>query len=182
MGGNTDFISRGYPYYTATLYVYCDECGSFNIKSYIGVGKWLLILAACGLMTVGTLAAPAPGGGVYLYGFFVSLAICMFAFKFLWGETDYKCRKCGNVTSIEFNTLNYSPNIGIVDVPDRFIQKRYLGYWPDMYDLDVAPPQQRSPEQASALDVKPERLDKGTLAILCIFLLLIIVVIVRFAG
>ena len=36
MDTETSFISRGYPYNKATLYIYCDICGSFNIKKHQG--------------------------------------------------------------------------------------------------------------------------------------------------
>ncbi len=139
-----EFRSRGYPYGTDILYVYCDKCGSFSIKTYIGIRKWLLIVAALGIMIIGTLATSQPGR-LYCSGFFFSLAICMLAFKFLWGDADYQCRKCGNTRIIvnkpkdyaseipKYNTWNYPSNMEVIDVPDDLTQKRYQGYWDDEY-------------------------------------------------
>jgi hypothetical protein len=139
-----EFRSRGYPYGTDILYVYCDKCGSFSIRTYIGIRKWLLITAAFGIMVIGTLWG-SESGRIYCSGFFFSLAICILVFKFLWGDADYQCRKCGNtqITVNEpkdyaseipkYNTLNYPPNTEIIDVPDDLTQKRYQGYWDDEY-------------------------------------------------
>jgi hypothetical protein len=138
------FMHKGYPYGTDILYVYCDNCGSFSIKTYLSIRKWVAIVAACGSMTVATLAA-SQSGFVYCSGFFLSLAICMLALKFLLGDADYKCRKCGNVHIIinkqndyaselpKYNTRNYPPNMEALDVPDHMTQKRYQGYWDDEY-------------------------------------------------
>jgi hypothetical protein len=181
-----DDLNGHHPWAIATLYVYCDKCGSFSIKSYIGVRKWLLIITACGIMTAGTIGTSTSSqpSGVNWVAVFVCLAICVLAFKFLWGDADYGCRKCGSEPTTDCDTLNYSSSMGILDVPDRFIQRRYFGYFPESHDLSDAlkPPQQLPPEQASALDVTSERLDKGTITILCMLLLLILFVILRFAG
>jgi ribosomal protein L40E len=125
------------PYARATLYVYCDKCGSFNIKSYIDLRQWLLIIAACGIMAVGTLAGFLSGRVDFTVIFIIiSLGICMLAFKLLWGDANYKCRKCGSAPSTEYNTLDYPSNMEIVDVPDQLTQKRIMEYWPDSYDID----------------------------------------------
>jgi hypothetical protein len=139
-----DFMHKGYPYGTDILYVYCDKCGSFSIKTYISIRKWLLIIAAFGFMIVGTFAT-FQSGRLYFSGIFFSLAICILAIKFLWGDTDYMCRQCGNSHIIinkpkdyaseipKYNTLNYPSNMEVLDVPDHLTQKRYQGYWDDEY-------------------------------------------------
>jgi len=49
---STGLVDRGYPVVEATLYIYCDVCGSFNIKTYIPFIK-LLITAV--IITIGIL-------------------------------------------------------------------------------------------------------------------------------
>lgn len=139
-----EFMSRGYPYGTDILYVYCDKCGSFNIKKYIRIRKWLLITITLGIMVISTLTS-SQTNRLYCIRFFLSLAICILAFKFLWGDTDYKCRKCRNTQIIVnkpkdlasvipiYNTRNYPPDMGLIDVTDNLTQKRYQGYWDDEY-------------------------------------------------
>jgi hypothetical protein len=83
MTEKTDFISRGYAYNVATLYVYCDKCGSFKIKSYVGYRKWLLIVTACGLVSGSIFAMFRTGG--QRYWIILSLLICILGLKFLWG-------------------------------------------------------------------------------------------------
>ncbi len=136
MNVKTEFLSRGYPYCTATLYIYCDECGSFNIKPCISLGKWLLFIAACGIIAIVPLMIFAVGLiSSFTSLLIVGLLICVLAYKFLWEDTDYECKKCGNFTSTAHNTLSYPSDMRIVDVPDRLIQKHTLGYWPDLYDM-----------------------------------------------
>jgi hypothetical protein len=114
--------SRGYYYYTRSVYVYCDECGSFNIKKYITWWQWLLII----------------GSVLFLFafrGFFpFSLLIGFLVYK-LWGFPGYQCRKCGTITTIQYNTRDYPSDHSIVDVPEQSTQKYYMEYWPDECDL-----------------------------------------------
>ncbi len=127
-------LNGAYPYYRATLYIYCDQCGSFSIKSRLGLRKIALILTACMLIALGTWAALHLIGGIY--GLCLCLAICLLMFRYLWGEADYACRKCGSIPSTDYNTLGYPSDPGIVDIPDRLTQKRCRDYFPDQYDLD----------------------------------------------
>jgi hypothetical protein len=131
------FLSRGYPHTTATLYVYCDKCGSFDIKSRLGLRKWLLIASPCGLAAAVAFELNR-SGVVYCWWVFLGLAAIILAFKLLWGDADYRCRKCGTSPTTKYNTLDYPYDPGIVDVPDESVKKRYVSYWPDMYDLDDA--------------------------------------------
>lgn len=138
-----EFISRGYPYGTDILYVYCDKCGSFSIQTYLSGRKWLLIITFIGLMIIGSSAAFS-SNRLNLGGFFF-LVICILGLKFLWGDTDYRCRKCGNRQIIvnnpkdlaseipKFNTRNLPADMSVIDVPDELTQKRYQGYWDDDY-------------------------------------------------
>lgn len=112
---------RGYPIVEATLYIYCDECGSFNIKTYIRLSKLPLIFS---VLT----------GGVYIIHLNDQWLVCLIPLAFFslflpWKDylIKYKCRKCGNTRISEYNALHYqSYDLSVVDVPDKLTQKRYI--------------------------------------------------------
>lgn len=118
---STGLVDRGYPVVEATLYIYCDVCGSFNIKTYIPFIK-LLITAV--IITI----------GIFLVGNNRQWLICLLPLGLLalylpWRNMllRYKCRKCGNVRITDFNSLHYRAyNLSVVDVPDHLTQKRYM--------------------------------------------------------
>jgi hypothetical protein len=87
--------------------------------------------------------------------FLLCVLACAVALKHLWGDADYMCRKCGGRPTTRYNTLDYPSTIEIVDVPDQLTQKRYVGFWPDMYDLDEA---LEPPVQASSVHTVKETL------------------------
>jgi hypothetical protein len=130
--------SRGYYYYTRSVYVYCDECGSFNIKKYVTWWQWLLLIGSV-LFVIGFRGFPP-----------FSLLIGFLVYK-LWGLPGYQCRKCGSVTTAQYNTRNYSSDYSIVDVPVQQIQKYYMEYWPDECDLGdyLTPPQDKERPDSS---------------------------------
>ena len=118
---STGLVDKGYPVTEATLYIYCDNCGSFNIKTYIPFIK-LLIIAV-----------------VIMAGILLSLndkqwLMCLIPLGWLalylpWRDImlRYKCRKCGNVHISDYNALHYqSYDLSMVDVPDNLTQKRYI--------------------------------------------------------
>ena len=152
MGRQFGFRHKGCSYGTDILYVYCDECGSFNIRKRVGLGKWLVIAGTCLLLILAPalLFTPSPvrdwlssneciASLVVLVSVYVYWAAC----KELWGDTDYKCRKCGNTKIVindrqdypsmivKYNTWEYPSDMGVVDVPDRLTQKRHIGYRDD---------------------------------------------------
>jgi hypothetical protein len=140
----TDFISRGYPYCKTMLYIYCDSCGSFNIKKILSPRQWLLVVIGSLLIVLIvflTITTGRPIHGKELgnipwsFLFFFSLIIIIFIFG-LWGIPDFQCRKCKNITTKRFNTRNYTSENIEIDVPKDSIQKYYLSYWPDMCDLN----------------------------------------------
>jgi hypothetical protein len=107
----------------------------------VGYRKWLLIVTACGLVSGSIFAMFRIGG--QRYWIILSLLICILGLKFLWGDSNYKCRKYGSLPIIKYNTRGYPSDIQILDVADKLTQKRYLGYWPDSYDIDdmLKPPE-----------------------------------------
>lgn len=118
---STGLVDRGYPVSEATLYIYCDNCGSFNIKTYIPFIR-LLIIAV-----------------IVIAGVFLTLSnkqwiICVLSIGWLalflpWRDIllKYKCRKCGNVKISDYNSLHYQPyDMNVIDVSDKLTQKRYI--------------------------------------------------------
>ena len=118
---STGVRDKGYPVVEATLYIYCDACGSFNIKTYVPFIKLIVVAIvfavivslvlnnyqwlAC-LLPLGWIASMLPWRDILL---------------------RYKCRKCGNIHITDYNSLHYQSNdLSVVDVPDRLTQKRYI--------------------------------------------------------
>ena len=130
------FISRGCPYHEATLYVYCDRCGSFDVKRCLGPRKWRLILVVGALVGAG-IAAWVHWQGNWRGAWLAGPVVLAVAFELLWGDPAYRCRRCRILTSTRYNTLGRPPDPALVDVPDERIQKRSLGYWADQGDIDV---------------------------------------------
>ena len=149
MGRKHGFRHKGYGYGTDILCVYCDACGSFSIGTFLGFKKLLLIAGACALWAAAVVVALRQNtvgdavmvGEACLFLLMVPLPICLVAFKLCWGDTDSKCRKCGNTRILindrrdypsaisRYNTWDYPSDMSVVDVPDRLTQKRYMGYW-----------------------------------------------------
>jgi hypothetical protein len=154
MGREFGFRHKGCSYGTDILFVYCDECGSFNVKKRVGLGKWLLIVGTCLLLVLIRILILKPNAArdwllsnecfTYLI-VLVVIYVYWTACKELWGDTDYRCRDCGNTKIVTndrqdypsmiglYNTWEYPSNKDVVDVPDRLTQKRYMGYWDDDY-------------------------------------------------
>ena len=117
--------NRGYPIMEATLYVYCDACGSFNIKTYVPFYKWFISLLL--ISVVGLIYRQVNDWGWYL----CLLPLLFFAMYSPWTWRDiylrYRCRKCGNNHISPYNTMHYPPyDLTSVDVPDEQTQKRYI--------------------------------------------------------
>jgi hypothetical protein len=137
------FRYKGYSYGTDILYVYCDECGSFGIKTYLSVRKWIIIIVSCLLTFVFVKNALADIR--WLSYLLLGYVAGWFLLKQVWGDKDYKCRKCGNSSILindpkdyaseipKYNTLDFPSSMEVIDVPDHLTQKRYQGYWDDDY-------------------------------------------------
>jgi hypothetical protein len=116
----------GYPIEEATLYVYCDKCGSFNIRTHISLEKWIMIVIG--------LTVVAFGGRALWINSHESLIPCLAVLAIIalfvpWRDVllGYKCRKCRNEKITDYNTLHYLPyDKGVVDVPNQLTQKRYI--------------------------------------------------------
>ena len=118
---STGLVDRGYPVSEATIYIYCDNCGSFNIKTYIPFIKLLII--AVMIIVVGFLIS---GSKNWLSCVFPLMFISIFI---PWKDIllKYKCRKCGNAHITNYNSLHYQAHdLSVVGVPDNLTQKRYI--------------------------------------------------------
>jgi len=103
----------GYPVEEATLFVYCDKCGSFDIKVKVAARKWIWIVTA--LLIVAFLVR-VDKSWILLCGVGSLIALAVLPWKDLL--FSYKCRKCGNERIADENVLNYQPyDKSIVDVP-----------------------------------------------------------------
>ena len=117
---STGVVDKGYPVVEATIYIYCDVCGSFNIKFYIPFIK-LLITAI--IISVGAFVLLKDKQWLPCL-----IPIFLFSLHLPWRDIflRYKCRKCGNVHIAQNNSLHYQPyDLSVVDVPDHLTQKRY---------------------------------------------------------
>ncbi len=176
MANETSFRSRGYPYCVATLYVYCDSCRSFRVRTYLSVRKWLLILSSGGL--VAALAFELHRTGDVPIGWVLAgLAAVAAAVKLFWGDVDYRCRNCGRVTTARHNTLSIPSDPDRLEVSAALVVKRHLGYWPDLYDLERAlqlpAAVARTAPAGARRELVRERLGEGFLAVLVTPLLII---------
>lgn len=118
---STGLVDKGYPVTEATLYIYCDACGSFNIKTYIPLYKLfiiaLIVTAIVFLSSENTqwLMCLVPLGLISLFLPWKDIML------------KYKCRKCRNVHISDFNALKYQPyDLSQVDIADGQTQKRYI--------------------------------------------------------
>jgi hypothetical protein len=129
MESRTVGYDRGYPILEAALYVYCDTCGSFNVKTYIPVSK---PLAAVVVLLAAVLLVLKDQQWMLCF-----IPLGVLALLLPWRDIllRYKCRKCSSTQITDYNVLNYEPHdMSAVDVQNRLIQKRYIdhddpGFW-----------------------------------------------------
>jgi len=116
------FVDKGAPVYEATLYIYCDVCGSFNIMLDISTIKLLIIAVIIAVIVTGAVL-------VDIQWLACLITLGLFSLLLPWRDImlSYKCRKCGNTRFTNHNSLHYqSYDTSVIDVPDRFTQKRYI--------------------------------------------------------
>lgn len=141
-GREFGFRHKGYQYGTDILYVYCDICGSFHVRPYFTIKKWLIIISNIVLF-------------ILIFKTYTKIVLdyipCLLPFiliykpilQYLWGDKNYKCKKCRN-KRISVNRLSDYPSElhkyntkslshSDIDVPMQLVQKRYLSYWDDDY-------------------------------------------------
>jgi hypothetical protein len=123
---------------TYAVYIYCDNCGSFNIQKQLGIRQWLLVICSCSVIAItvfwGSTSLMLDTKDWLVFLCFVCIGLVVFA---LWGSPAYRCRKCRNVTTIRYNTRNYASGLVVVDVPVQLIQKFGLRGWPEDQPIEA---------------------------------------------
>ena len=158
---STGLVDRGYPVTEATLYIYCDECGSFNVYTYIPFTKYLviaIIIMMGVLLTIKDaqwLMCIIPLGGLASFLPWKDIML------------RYKCGKCGNDHITDYNSLNYqSYDLSVIDVPDYMTQKRYIDtdvlHFQQFTSKDVYPPQVANGINKKCSENTPKRADTFT--------------------
>jgi hypothetical protein len=106
--------------------LYCDKCGSFNIKSDITFETWELLLAFFVLIV--SLATWMFNLGPPLACIFVALPF--FLIHFLSDSFNHRshiCGECGTQHTSNDNTLNYPANDrSVLDIPYENTVKYYI--------------------------------------------------------
>jgi hypothetical protein len=126
----SSFVAHGESCLTRAAYVYCDKCGTFRIKKIHGVSQVGTIFIGIFIFAI-LIYIKVP---IFLL-FPIVVAICV-VIAGLWGLPEYKCLKCGEITTIKYNTRNYPSDKSIVDIPEELIEKLYIEYWSDDGDLE----------------------------------------------
>ncbi|HSJ57413.1 MAG TPA: hypothetical protein VLC95_09550, partial [Anaerolineae bacterium] len=108
----SSFYSRGYAYVTRAVYVYCDQCGSFNVRKHLSYRQVLLLLGALLAAAVAALLASEPIStgtrfSVTCGGPLLVLAVAGAIVAGYWGRPGYSCRHCGGQATTRYNTLSY---------------------------------------------------------------------------
>ena len=106
-----DFLHDGYPINLITYYVYCDTCGSFQIRSRLT--RTTLIVTLVGLaavlaivLAVGPRLDATCGAGLGVIAVFVAILASGERPKDP-GRRSYVCLKCGNTEISDRNVLDY---------------------------------------------------------------------------
>lgn len=112
-------FDRGYPITTATMYIYCDACGSFDVRTYISLSKVL------------PMAVVLAGGGTWLIRQNIQWILCILPLALVclvlfmpWKFPDYQCRKCGNTKISHENSWKYPPTTNAFWTSPRIEFKR----------------------------------------------------------
>lgn len=109
--------------------LYCDRCGSFNIK--IAFGRRLF--EVIGLVVVGFAAfwVLRDTGVAYVIGLLAVLALQLLLLSKSFWHRSHICANCGNTVKSQENTLDFSvDDFSVLDVPyDKTIR-----YYRDVFN------------------------------------------------
>lgn len=140
MGRTASYRYKAYQHETDTLYVYCDECGSFRLRRRLRARQWLLVVGHV-LVAAAALANYSRAISENLVLVFVLALVYLPYLERMWGDASYRCRGCGNTRVTlnhpldypcelqRYNTLNLS--CADVDVAERRAKRRSVEYWVD---------------------------------------------------
>lgn len=117
---------KGYPVVEATLYIYCDACGSFSIRKITPLSRFAVAALVCALYYL---------AGRYI--FFCQgiqwlaclIPLGLFGPMLPWRDwmLTYQCRQCGNREILPNNSLHlpaFDP--AVINAPEALTQKRYI--------------------------------------------------------
>ena len=113
-----------YPYVRATLYVYCDCCGSFDIFRPFSLPLALMVSGVSLLLGV-VIVTIFPEVNQLLL---LVLPASSFAIMYVL-QHHLVCRQCGKRPTLKRNTLNY-PSGAKIDVHVGEVQQLYVEYFP----------------------------------------------------
>lgn len=128
----SDVIVDGYPLEGTAYYVYCDRCGSFNVRSHLKAADWgtlisLLVITAAFLCYFTEIRYYPVGKQVGLWLAY-GLIFCAVAAGLLTKYHSHRCLKCGNTDITYRDVLHYSEREDlneVIDVP------RSMLHWHD---------------------------------------------------
>ena len=135
--GNMGVLSRtfqsnaalvdGYPLEGTIYYIYCDQCGSFNVRTHLKLIQWLLLILTALIIAVCwnyILVQELHGKEIYICWticFFFTAGIIGLFYRYF----PHKCMKCGNTNITYQDTLGYSKDGAhyCIDVPEHSLHK-----------------------------------------------------------
>jgi len=102
------YDADGYPEACTRYYMYCDKCGSFSIRTYLGLRR-LVIIAAITMafaLVWNMLLGPQRSGMLRWWALFAVFAALLV--QRAWHVAGHKCRKCGNTNITWGDVLSYT--------------------------------------------------------------------------
>ena len=113
--------SNGYPIIDIVYCIYCDKCGSFNIRKRIptiiafyisSLFTAIMLLLTISFSRHDFLTAVVPGALTAFFGFLT------FILGWKYSALRRKCEECGGVTTTDDNILRYQEyDMSLLDIP-----------------------------------------------------------------
>jgi len=117
----------GYPLEGTTYYIYCDRCGSFNIRTHIKITHWILLILLAIIIAVcwNYFLAQEVYWTEQFACWSIYLIFIVAIVGFLSRYFPHKCMKCGNTEITYQDVLNYSKADKpiLFDVPEYMLHK-----------------------------------------------------------
>ena len=123
----SDVKVDGYPIEGTVYYIYCDNCGSFAIRTHIKGIHWLIPICAAIAITIGWNILINLLGflGNERFGCWVLSILAIVILGSLVPYLSHKCINCGNTNITYDDVLGYSQKdlSAIIDVPKGSLHK-----------------------------------------------------------
>lgn len=103
MGAGGSFVFEGYTVTEVAYCLYCDECGSFNIKCLLSLPKWMVWVGIPVIM-LAVVRKNAPGT-IVMAGILVVFTMIFTSDTFR--HRSHFCGECGNANITRDNVLKY---------------------------------------------------------------------------